>query len=159
MLALVLGFVARPRTIKYGGPLLGFIATTPALAQTATCSDGSPSYSSHFHGTCSHHGGVSVWLNDEMERQANEWCDNNPILCANSHWAGIQGHGNHLDTPGEEQPRTYHGSQVVRRGVAPTYAPGQEQQHYAGSQVVRRGEAPPGQPLGQEQSEDEENEP
>jgi hypothetical protein len=35
---------------------------TPASAQTAECSDGSVSNSAHFQGTCSHHGGVEVWL-------------------------------------------------------------------------------------------------
>ena len=170
MLALVLGFVARPRTIKYGGPLLGFLATTPALAQTATCSDGSPSYSSHFHGTCSHHGGVSVWLNDEMERQANEWCDNNPSLCANSHWVGIGGHGNHPDTAGEERPQQYRGSQVYTPGQP---LPAQAPMRYSGSQIYTPGQEPPartpqrymgsqvftpGQPSEQEQSENEEPE-
>jgi hypothetical protein len=72
---------------------------TPALAQTAECGDGWVSNSAHFQGTCSAHGGVHVWLNKEMEQQANEWCDENPDLCANSHWAGIQGHGNHTVLP------------------------------------------------------------
>ena len=46
-----------------------------ALAQTALCSDGWVSNSAHFQGTCADHGGVRVWLNKEMEEQANEWCD------------------------------------------------------------------------------------
>jgi hypothetical protein len=29
---------------------------------TAICSDGTPSYSAHHQGTCSHHGGVARWL-------------------------------------------------------------------------------------------------
>ena len=49
-----------------------------ALAQTAQCSDGSVSYSADFQGTCSHHGGVEVWLDKEMEEQTNDWCDENP---------------------------------------------------------------------------------
>jgi hypothetical protein len=44
-------------------------------------------------------GGVKVWLDKEMEEQANEWCDENPRLCANSHWVGIEGHGNHSQNP------------------------------------------------------------
>ena len=70
---------------------------TPASAQTAECSDGSVSNGAHFQGTCSHHGGVEVWLDEAMREQANEWCDDNPDLCdkSNSHWEGIEGHGNH----------------------------------------------------------------
>jgi hypothetical protein len=30
-----------------------------------------------------------------MKDEANQWCDENPSLCENSHWAGIEGHGNH----------------------------------------------------------------
>ena len=55
-----------------------------ALAQTAQCTDGWVSNSAHFQGTCANHGGVTVWFNKEMEEQANEWCDENPDLCANS---------------------------------------------------------------------------
>ena len=58
-------------------------------------SDGWTSYSTNIHGTCSHHGGVSVWNDEEMKDEANQWCDENPSLCENSHWAGIEGHGNH----------------------------------------------------------------
>ena len=77
-----------------------------ALAQTAECSDGWVSYSAHFPGTCSGHHGVKVWLNQEMEEQANEWCDQNPDLCAKSHWVGIGGHGNHpVGEASELQPR------------------------------------------------------
>lgn len=36
--------------------------SAPAGA-TAQCSDGSYSFSQHHSGTCSHHGGVSNWLN------------------------------------------------------------------------------------------------
>jgi hypothetical protein len=38
-----------------------------------------------------------VWLDEAMREQANEWCDDNPDLCdkSNSHWEGIEGHGNH----------------------------------------------------------------
>jgi hypothetical protein len=68
-----------------------------ALAQTAERSDGWVSHSAHIQGTCSGHGGVEVWLNREMKRQANEWCDTNPDLCAPSHWRGIGGHGIHCD--------------------------------------------------------------
>ncbi|MGI4945760.1 MAG: DUF3761 domain-containing protein, partial [Janthinobacterium lividum] len=31
---------------------------------TARCGDGSNSFSHHHQGTCSHHGGVSSWVND-----------------------------------------------------------------------------------------------
>jgi hypothetical protein len=41
-------------------------------AQTAECSDGTTSYSAHFQGTCSGHHGVKVWLDQEMEEQANQ---------------------------------------------------------------------------------------
>ena len=52
-------------------------------------------YSANFQGTCSHHGGVAVWNDDDMKDQANQWCDDNPSLCENSHWTGIEGHGDH----------------------------------------------------------------
>ena len=160
----------RASILVSGTLMLCFLATAPALAQTARCSDGWVSYSPHIQGTCSGHGGVRVWLNEEMERQANEWCDNNPSLCANSHWVGIGEHGNHPDTAGEERPQQYRGSQVYTPGQplpaqAPMryrgsqiYTPGQEPpartpQRYLGSQVFT-----PGQPSEQEQSEDEEPE-
>jgi hypothetical protein len=81
ILVLVLGFFA------YAAPF--------AHAQTAECSDGSTSYSANFRGTCSHHGGVAVRNDEEMKDEANQWCDENPSLCANSHWEGIEGHGDH----------------------------------------------------------------
>jgi hypothetical protein len=65
------------------------------LRPTAECSDGSTSYSAHFQGVCSHHGGVAVWYDLGMRDQANQWCDENPSLCEHSHWAGIEGHGYH----------------------------------------------------------------
>jgi Protein of unknown function (DUF3761) len=37
------------------------VATAPAGA-TAKCRDGSYSFSEHASGTCSHHGGVAVWI-------------------------------------------------------------------------------------------------
>src|SRR6266496_207662 len=70
-------------------------AASPAYARTAECSDGSTSNSANFQGTCSHHGGVAVWNDEKMRDQANQWCDENPYLCECSHWAGIEGHGNH----------------------------------------------------------------
>jgi Protein of unknown function (DUF3761) len=66
-----------------------------AYAQTAECSDGWTSNSANIHGTCSHHGGVAVWNDEGMKNEANQWCDENPSLCENSHWAGIGGHGYH----------------------------------------------------------------
>jgi hypothetical protein len=71
--------------------------STTALALTAQCSDGVLSNSANFHGACSHHRGVEVWLNEAMQEQANAWCDAYPDLCdkSNSHWVGIAGHGNH----------------------------------------------------------------
>ncbi|XIG79727.1 hypothetical protein C1N81_12540 [Streptomyces sp. SGAir0957] len=33
---------------------------------SAQCNDGSYSYSAHRRGTCSHHGGVAVWLNPNL---------------------------------------------------------------------------------------------
>ena len=86
--------------------MLSFIlAPGFALAQTAQRSDGWVSNSAHFLGTCIGHGGVEVWFNKEMEEQANESCDENPDLCANSHWKGIGGHGNHPDDRSELQSR------------------------------------------------------
>ena len=77
--------------------------TAPAYAQTAECSDGSTSNSAHFQGTCSHHGGVAVWDDEAMKDEANQWCDENPSLCENSHWEGIEGHGDHpADTNDDE---------------------------------------------------------
>jgi Protein of unknown function (DUF3761) len=75
--------------------LLFAYAAQPAYAQAAECSDGWTSYSSNFQGTCSHHGGVAVWDNERMKGEANAWCDENPSLCGNSHWMGIEGHGDH----------------------------------------------------------------
>ncbi|MGO9732691.1 DUF3761 domain-containing protein [Mycobacterium sp.] len=34
---------------------------TPPPGPTAICNDGTPSYSQHRSGTCSHHGGVKQW--------------------------------------------------------------------------------------------------
>jgi hypothetical protein len=82
-------------------------ATPLAYAQTAQCADGSTSYSASFRGTCSHHGGVAVWDDEEMKDEANQWCDENPSLCERSHWEGIEGHGNHAaaenDDDGDDQ--------------------------------------------------------
>ena len=36
-------------------------APTPPPGTTAQCSDGTPSFSQHRSGTCSHHGGVKQW--------------------------------------------------------------------------------------------------
>lgn len=38
---------------------------------TAICADGTYSYSQNNSGTCSHHGGVSVWLNSSPESKSN----------------------------------------------------------------------------------------
>jgi hypothetical protein len=35
---------------------------------TATCQDGTTSYSAHRRGTCSHHGGVKTWLNNGVPK-------------------------------------------------------------------------------------------
>lgn len=34
------------------------------ISHPTICMDGSPSFSVHRQGTCSHHGGVSVWVNE-----------------------------------------------------------------------------------------------
>ncbi len=47
-------------TIALALPTLGIAAPPPGA--TAQCRDGSYSYSQHHSGTCSHHGGVAVWL-------------------------------------------------------------------------------------------------
>jgi hypothetical protein len=36
--------------------------SSSALGATARCADGTFSYSEHASGTCSHHGGVAVWI-------------------------------------------------------------------------------------------------
>ena len=36
----------------------------PSSSPTATCKDGTTSYSAHRRGTCSHHGGVKTWHKD-----------------------------------------------------------------------------------------------
>ena len=51
VVALFIGFFASAAT---GG--------TPPPGATARCNDGTYSYSQHHSGTCSHHGGVAVWL-------------------------------------------------------------------------------------------------
>ncbi len=35
---------------------------------TATCQDGTTSYSAHRRGTCSHHGGVKTWSNNGVPK-------------------------------------------------------------------------------------------
>jgi len=35
---------------------------------TATCRDGTTSYSAHRRGTCSHHGGVKTWSNNSVPK-------------------------------------------------------------------------------------------
>jgi hypothetical protein len=40
----------------------GSTSHVPAGGPTAICNDGTPSYSQHRQGTCSHHGGVAQWL-------------------------------------------------------------------------------------------------
>lgn len=40
----------------------GASAASPPPSATATCRDGTYSFSQHRSGTCSHHGGVAVWL-------------------------------------------------------------------------------------------------
>jgi hypothetical protein len=46
--------------------MLGFVVAraeaAPPAGATARCSDGTYSFSQHRSGTCSHHGGVEVWL-------------------------------------------------------------------------------------------------
>jgi Protein of unknown function (DUF3761) len=83
------------RTIAVG--FITALAFAPSLtyAQTAECSDGWTSNSPSFQGTCSHHGGVAVWRDEQMKDEANQWCDENPSSCENSHWEGIEGHGDH----------------------------------------------------------------
>jgi len=53
--------------LAYAAPL--------AYARTAQCSDGATSCSANFQGTCSYHGGVAVWDDEEMKDAANQWCD------------------------------------------------------------------------------------
>ncbi len=62
---------------------------------TARCSDGSEVRTIHASGTCGHHGGVQVWVDQGMKEEANAWCDQNPVRCQHSHWQGIEGHGYH----------------------------------------------------------------
>jgi hypothetical protein len=46
--------------------------TSPASEPTAICNDGTPSYSQHRSGTCSHHGGVKQWCPcDSTSGQSN----------------------------------------------------------------------------------------
>jgi hypothetical protein len=68
-----------------------------AYAQIAECSDGSMSSSANFHGTCSDHGGVAVWWNDEgIKDEANQWCET--LLCVKGEiWARIEEHGDQSD--------------------------------------------------------------
>jgi hypothetical protein len=81
--------------------LLADVAS-PASAQTAECSDGWVSNSTNFQGTCSHHGGVAMWYDQQMKDEANAWCDENPSLCRSSHWDGIEGHGDHTGDPDDD---------------------------------------------------------
>src|SRR5258708_10808509 len=39
---------------------------------TATCRDGTTSYSAHRRGTCSHHGGVKTWLNNGVPKSVQD---------------------------------------------------------------------------------------
>src|SRR5439155_18767336 len=45
-----------------GGSALADRAAPPPPGATARCVDGTYSFSQHHSGTCSHHGGVAVWL-------------------------------------------------------------------------------------------------
>lgn len=45
-------------------------AAAPPPGATARCRDGSYSYSTHHSGTCSHHGGVAVWLDGTSNSQS-----------------------------------------------------------------------------------------
>ena len=54
LLVIVAAIVAAPQLAASGSPPPG---------ATARCKDGTYSYSQHRQGTCSHHGGVAVWLN------------------------------------------------------------------------------------------------
>ena len=82
--------------------LLLACAAPPVHAQTAECADGWMSNSANFQGTCSHHGGVAVWYDEQMKDEANAWCDENPSLCESSHWEGIEGHGDHAGDPDDD---------------------------------------------------------
>ena len=96
----------------------------------ALCRDGTYSFSQHHDGTCSHHGGVERW---EEQPRANG--------------------GGRDYTPGQPQDfGGYAGSQIYTPGRP---APRQVIPPHAGSEVYTPGQPP----LGQEQSEDEENEP
>ena len=57
-----------------GGALLGAAALAGADTHppgaTARCNDGTYSFSQHHSGTCSHHGGVAVWLNESSQSTA-----------------------------------------------------------------------------------------
>jgi Protein of unknown function (DUF3761) len=46
-------------------------AAAPPPGATARCRDGSYSYSTHHSGTCSHHGGVAVWLDGTSNSQSS----------------------------------------------------------------------------------------
>ena len=50
-------------------PIAAAVGAAPPGA-TARCRDGSYSYSQHHSGTCSHHGGVAVWLDGERSARA-----------------------------------------------------------------------------------------
>ena len=64
--------VPPPRTVY--SPSLGSQTATSTLSATARaiCSDGTVSYSATPAGTCSHHGGVSVWL-DGLEHAERDY--------------------------------------------------------------------------------------
>jgi hypothetical protein len=51
--------LAAAAALALGGAAFG---ASPPPGATARCGDGSFSYSRHHSGTCSHHGGVTVWL-------------------------------------------------------------------------------------------------
>ena len=44
-------------------------ATAAPPGATARCRDGTYSYSQHHSGTCSHHGGVAVWLDGRSDHE------------------------------------------------------------------------------------------
>ena len=57
----VLITLSATRAVDLRGVIMGNV-----IGVSAICEDGSYSASSHDRGTCSHHGGVDRWLNDEQ---------------------------------------------------------------------------------------------
>jgi len=63
------------------------ITHSPPTGATARCRDGSYSYSQHHAGSCSHHGGVAVWLDGTSTSGSSPPAGATVAACGIERWA------------------------------------------------------------------------